>query len=227
MSPSRAVPAAINCQRFQPRLTCPSVFPQNSKPSCSAVSILLLNMASPQLPHDVTRDFLVAASTAAPTLSEAVCAANALSLHLHGALGPGFDHEKLLDHVVVEDLLSAPMKRCAVFRKCLPRAPAPPAHGADSFSALTGRPLQAWMCAAAVPVPSTPCLRFDGEIAPILPSLCALRITVMLCRSSCLPPKALRPPGALCVEWQTSFMRLACSPGCKTSPLMTRSVPVT
>jgi hypothetical protein len=63
------------------------------------------------------RDFHAISSSSVTILTEAVCATNALSLHLHGALGPGFDPEKACDSAGVEDLLSAPMKRCLSCRR--------------------------------------------------------------------------------------------------------------
>jgi hypothetical protein len=63
------------------------------------------------------RDFHAISSTFVTILIDAVRAINALSLHLHGALGPGFDPEKVCDSNCVEDLLSAPMKRCLSCRR--------------------------------------------------------------------------------------------------------------
>jgi hypothetical protein len=62
-------------------------------------------------------DFHAIAATSVTILTEAICATNALSLHLHGALGPGFDYEKVCDSAGVEDLLTAPMKRSLSLRR--------------------------------------------------------------------------------------------------------------
>ena len=74
-------------------------------------------MASAVSIEHTARDFHAISATSAAVLSEAVCAINALSLHLHGALGPGFDRESVCDFAGVEDLLSAPMKRCLSCRR--------------------------------------------------------------------------------------------------------------
>lgn len=77
-------------------------------------------MASAASVEHTARDFHAIAATSAAVLSEAVCAINALSLHLHGALGPGFDRENVCDFAGVEDLLSAAMKRPVALRRSLP-----------------------------------------------------------------------------------------------------------
>ena len=63
------------------------------------------------------RDFQAISATSATILADASFSINALSLHLHGALGPGFDHEKVRECAGVEDLLLAPMKRALTFRR--------------------------------------------------------------------------------------------------------------
>lgn len=75
--------------------------------------------ACEQHTQDAARDFHAICSTSATILTEAICATNALSLHLHGALGPGFDPEQVLDCAGVEDILTAPMKRRLTLRRSL------------------------------------------------------------------------------------------------------------
>jgi hypothetical protein len=65
------------------------------------------------------RDFHAVSITSATILSDAICAVNALSLHLHGALGPGFDRDNVCECVGVEDVLSQPMKRSLTFRRLI------------------------------------------------------------------------------------------------------------
>jgi hypothetical protein len=76
-------------------------------------------MASAAGEQHAARDFHAICSTSATILTEAICAINALSLHLHGALGPGFDPEQVLDCAGVEDILTAPMKRRLILRRSL------------------------------------------------------------------------------------------------------------
>ncbi len=74
-------------------------------------------MASAAYVQHTARDFHAISSNSVTILTEAICAINALSLHLHGALGPGFDPEQVVDCAGVEDILTAPMKRCLTLRR--------------------------------------------------------------------------------------------------------------
>ena len=75
-------------------------------------------MASAASIEHAARDFQAISSVSVAVLADATFAINALSLHLHGALGPGFDREKVRECAGVEDLLQAPMRRSLALRRC-------------------------------------------------------------------------------------------------------------
>jgi hypothetical protein len=128
------------------------------------------------------RDFHAISSTIVSILTEAICATNALSLHLHGALGPGFDYEKVCDSACVEDLLSAPMKRCLSCRRSfIMRALAAFVRFGHltTVIVLMALHLPVWIYAAAAQVLSMPCSLSAGEIVLMYLSQCALRPTTM------------------------------------------------
>jgi hypothetical protein len=142
-------------------------------------------MASAASEQHAARDFHAICSTSATILTEAICAINALSLHLHGALGPGFDPEQVLDCAGVEDILTAPMKRRLILRRSLSLSSVLNDTACLTLSAVAmGHHLRAWIFVAAAQVPLTLCFVFGRGIVRICLSQCALPHTITQSRSS-------------------------------------------
>ncbi len=81
--------------------------------------------------------------------------------------------------------------------------------------------LPAWIYAAAVPVLSMPFLLFDGEIALIYRSRCALPLTIMLFRSFFPQQKTSQFRGIASGKLATFSILRVCSLGCRLPVLAT------